>query len=287
MVAQEPKKLIDVGEIGNASTGDILFDGGEKINHDMNQIYNTFGDQRLFVNDSGDNVQILHATGYYQKPTTAEWGVAVPLGALRDVDASNGIVRAVLTRGKVGEGMVFINSNGSVNQTNFLEIQAVDSFVSVPSGNLKVTTPYSRVTVWCVDDSNGVSKWDYSIESMFGNKLVPLDNTYTLSSAKREIPIVNQNEYQSLKLLATCASTDGLKYKASEIMVYIDHKTSKVYSTEYAVIRGGNVNEEDEIYSLDFIFDNNNRISAVASSTTQNMLLALKVISTQTFGVPV
>lgn len=286
MVKQDPKQLIDVGEIGNASTGDILYDGGKKINSDMNQIYNTFGDQRLFANDEGDNVQILHATGYYQKPTSVEWGAQVPLGALRDVDASSGTVRAVLERGKLGEGMVFINSNGSINSTNYLEIQAVDSFVSVPSGNLRIVAPFCRVTVWCVSDEGGVSKWDYSIESMFGNKHIPLDKTYTLGSVKREIPLAYQGEYQSIKLMLTCASTDGLKFKASEVMVYIDQKAKQVYSTEYAVIRKGHVNDEDELYELDFIFKND-YITAVASSATQNMQLAIKVVNTQTFGVPV
>lgn len=287
MIAQDPKQLIDIGEIGNASTGDILYDGGKKLNENLNALYNTFGDQRLFVNDSGNKTQLLHATGYYQKPTLSEWLAPVPLGSLRDVDASTGNVLCVLQRGKLGEGMVFINSNGSINPTNYFEIQAIDSFVSVPSGTLKITQPFCKVTVWCVSVEGGISRWDYSIESMFGNKHIPLDKTFTLSSAQREIPIAPVNTYQTIKLFLTCASTDGLKVKTSEVMLYIDSKASKVYSTEYAVIRKGNVDEDDEIYSINYIFDNNGFISAVASSTTQNMQLAIKVVSTQSFGVPV
>lgn len=36
--------MIDIGEIGNVFIGDILFDGGNKINSDFNVIYNVFGD---------------------------------------------------------------------------------------------------------------------------------------------------------------------------------------------------------------------------------------------------
>ncbi|BAQ23129.1 baseplate wedge tail fiber connector [Edwardsiella phage PEi26] len=287
MIAQDPKQLIDIGEIGNASTGDILYEGGKKLNENLNALYNTFGDQRLFVNDSGDKVQKLHATGYYQKLSVVDWQAQIPLGSLCDVDASTGVITARLAKGKLGEGMVFINSNGSISPTNYFEIQAFDSFVSVPSGNLKITQPFCKVTVWCVSSEGGISKWDYSIESMFGNKHIPLDKTFTLSSAQREIQIAPVNTYQTIKLFLTCASTDGLKVKTSEVMLYIDSKASKVYSTEYAVIRKGNVNEDDEIYSINYIFDNNGFISAVASSTTQNMQLAIKVVSTQSFGVPV
>ena len=53
MYIQTPKQLIDVGEIGNASTGDILFDGGVKINNDINAIYNAFGDQRKMATANG------------------------------------------------------------------------------------------------------------------------------------------------------------------------------------------------------------------------------------------
>lgn len=285
MTTQEPKQLIDVGEIGNASTGDILFDGGRKINSDFNQIYNTFGDQRLFENDEGDGTQVLHATGYYQKPTLIEWQAAVPLGALRDVDCSNGVIRCTLEKGKVGEGMVFINSNGSISTENYLEIQAIDSFVSVPTGTLKIVSPFTKVTVWCVDDSNGVSKWDYSIESMFGNKQTPLDKTYILGPTAREIKIVHRTEFSTLKLMMTAQSNDGRKYKASETMMYIDTVESKVYSTEYAVIRKGNVSEEDEIYDIAFTLGADGFVTATASSTTANLKFAIKVVDTQTFGV--
>lgn len=285
------KQRIDVGEIGNASTGDILFDGGEKINDVFDQTYNTFGDQRLFAAAQGTGRQYLHATGYYQKTARGDWAANVPLGAMRDVDTTQGPLKAIIAPGKAGEGVVIINSNGSLNKTNLLEIQVIGNFVNVPSGNLKVTTPFSRVTIWCISTDGGNSKWDYSIESMFGNKVIPVDRTYTLSTAKREIPIANHGDYQTMKLLCTAQSTDLniSKVKVSEIMLYIDMKAKKIYSTEYAVIRKGAVDtpdKMDEIYELTFGYNANDNVIAIASSPTQNMQLAIKVIATQTIGVP-
>ena len=286
MIEQIPKQLIDVGEIGNASTGDILYDGGVKLNADLNQIYNTFGDQRLFVGtNQGEGLQKLHATGYYQKmPDLASWGPAIPLGAMVDVDARVGIMLARLERGKVGEGMVFINSNGSLSQDAYLEIQPNGQFIGLATPNLKITQPFSKVTVWCIDDSNGISTWDYSIENMFGDKSTPLNKTYNISNVPREIRLAHSTAFQTMKLLLTASSADGKRVKTSEVILYVDVTTKKVYSTEYGVMRLGNTNEEDGIYQADFIFDNSKYIALVASAT-QNVKLAVKVMETQTIGV--
>lgn len=277
------KLLIDVGEIGNASTGDILYDGGVKLNTDLNNIYNTFGDQRL--TDVYD-MQKLHATGYYQKVfRSSDFGPGVNPGVMADVDTSAGNVLCAVRNGKVGEGVIFINSTGSFSTENFFEIQVVDSFVSIPSGNLRVTTPFTRITVWCVSVEGGVAKWDYSIESMFGDKTIPLNKTFQLSGTKRDIQLFPKGQYQTVKLLATAMTTDGTKYKTSEILLLIDYQSNKVFSTEYAVMRGGQVNDEDEIYNLTFSMPTGDYVIATADSSIPTMRLALKVIDTQSFGV--
>ncbi|QYN80330.1 baseplate wedge tail fiber connector [Kosakonia phage 305] len=279
------KLLIDVGEIGNASTGDILYDGGVKLNTDLNNIYNTFGDQRLAdVYDS----QKLHATGYYQKVTkTSDFGPGVDPGTQADVDTSAGNIICAVRNGKVGEGVVFINSTGSFSTENFFEIQVVDSFVSIPSGNLRVTTPFSRITVWCVSVEGGVVKWDYSIESMFGDKSIPLNKTFQLSNVKRDIQLFPKGLYQTAKILATASTTDGTKYKVSEILLYVDSVANKVYSTEYAVIRGGATDDEDELYDLTFSSPVGDYIIATVNSPSPTMRLALKIVETQSFGVTI
>lgn len=280
MYEQTGKKLIDVGEIGNASTGDILFDGGEKLNNNLNDIYNTFGDQRL-----NDGVQILYATGYYQKITSAQLGTPIPNGSMIDVDNTDSTGAAIvsLSRGKLGEGVVIVNMNGSVSSSKPIVVRAFDSFVSLP-GELTVTQPYCKISCWCVSDEGGISKWDYSVESLFGEKVIPVDKTFSLTSTDKEIPLFYRNTYDTVKMLITASSVDGTKVKASEILLNTDWAKKAAYFTEYAVIRRGHVNEDDEILSLDFKYVGDNLV-AVANSTTLNMRLAIKFITTQKIGV--
>lgn len=289
MINQTPKLLVDIGEIGNASTGDILYEGGRKLNVDLDSLYNTFGDQRLYSVNNGENSQVLHATGYYQKATNIiEWNSTVALGSMRDVNTSEGVITARIAKGKAGEGVIFINSNGSLSTSMPLEVelQGTDSFLTAATNKMKFTQPYTKITLWCIDDANGVGTWDYKIESMFGNQSVLLDKTYNMSSVVRDIPIAYRADYKTIKLMLTAISTDETKYKASEMLLYIDLKARKVYSTEYAVIRRGQANDDDEIYAIDFRIDNQDIIQAAISSPTA-MKLAIKVISAQTIGVPV
>lgn len=289
MINQTPKLLVDIGEIGNASTGDILYEGGRKLNVDLDSLYNTFGDQRLYSVNNGENSQVLHATGYYQKATNIiEWNSTVALGSMRDVNTTEGVITARIAKGKAGEGIIFINSNGSLSTSMPLEVelQGTDSFLTAATNKMKFTQPYTKITLWCIDDANGVGTWDYKIESMFGNQSVLLDKTYNMSSVVRDIPIAFRADYKTIKLMLTAISTDETKYKASEMLLYIDLKDRKVYSTEYAVIRRGQANEDDEIYAINFRIDNQDIIQAAISSPTA-MKLAVKVISAQTIGVPV
>ncbi len=289
MINQTPKLLVDIGEIGNASTGDILYEGGRKLNVDLDSLYNTFGDQRLYSVNNGENTQVLHATGYYQKATNIiEWNSTVALGSMRDVNTAEGVITARIAKGKAGEGVIFINSNGSLSTSMPLEVelQGTDSFLTAATNKMKFTQPYTKITLWCIDDANGVGTWDYKIESMFGNQSVLLDKTYNMSSVVRDIPIAYRADYKTIKLMLTAISTDETKYKASEMLLYIDLKARKVYSTEYAVIRRGQANDDDEIYAIDFRIDNQDIIQAAISSPTA-MKLAIKVISAQTIGVPV
>ena len=289
MINQTPKLLVDIGEIGNASTGDILYEGGRKLNVDLDSLYNTFGDQRLYSVNNGENTQVLHATGYYQKATNIiEWNSTVALGSRRDVNTAEGVITARIAKGKAGEGVIFINSNGSLSTSMPLEVelQGTDSFLTAATNKMKFTQPYTKITLWCIDDANGVGTWDYKIESMFGNQSVLLDKTYNMSSVVRDIPIAYRADYKTIKLMLTAISTDETKYKASEMLLYIDLKDRKVYSTEYAVIRRGQANDDDEIYAIDFRIDNQGIIQAAISSPTA-MKLAIKVISAQTIGVPV
>lgn len=291
MYKQEPKQLIDVGEIGNASTGDILYDGGVKLNNNVNAIYNAFGDQRKMSNAEGQGAtgQKIHATGYYQKPVSnaAEFGTSLPMGSQYDIDTAQdgtGVV-VVLGAGVPGEGVNFINSNGSISVSRPLTIQVENGrFKGLPN-NLVVTTPYSEIKCVCVDTVAGAAVWDYSIRSMFGQEQVPVDGTWAITTAAIDIPLFHKTEYNTAKLLFTCQSTDGKRAKTAEINILIDPVANQVVSTEYAVIRIGNTDEDDVIATISFSIDAD-VVKANVASSSGGLRVALKTIATQKIGVP-
>ncbi|QQG32116.1 baseplate wedge tail fiber connector [Citrobacter phage CkP1] len=286
MYIQQPKQLIDVGEIGNASTGDILFDGGEKLNSDINAIYNAFGDQRKMTLDDGQGPtgQVIHATGYYQKAVTnSEFVTPVQNGSMHDIDTSSDAAVVTLSKGVRGEGVKFINSNGSISVERPLTIIPSDSFTGLP-GALTVTAPYSEVTVWCISDDDGRSIWNYAIRNMFGDYHDPVQGTWQIPVAGSvDVSLFQKAEYATAKFLVTTRSTDGRRIKSSEINILVDVVNDDVVSTEYSVMRVGNTDEDDDIATYDFRINGNNMVTLTAHGAP-GLRVAVKSIATQKIG---
>ncbi|QOI66654.1 hypothetical protein [Erwinia phage FBB1] len=278
------KKIVDIGEIGNASTGDILYDGGAKINDNFTALFNTFGDKRLAETNNGSGLQVLHATGYFQRGNSADFSSPIPNGSQYDVDTSAGATSIRLAKGKRGELVRFINSSGSISINNPLLIIPNDSFKGI-SGQLRITSPYTIVTCYCVSDDNGISVWDYSIESMFGDTVATIRKTVELSTVSTPIPICHKSEFNAIKLMMTAMTTNGQKMKSSEVNILIDAVNNKVYNTEFASIIVGNTSEDDEIYDCDFTIGTNGFVNANVKSSTAGMKLAIKTTHTQKIGV--
>lgn len=278
------KQHVDVGEIGNASTGDILYDGGVKINENFSALFNAFGDQRYFSANEGENLQVIHATGYFQRGTAQIITDVIPNGSQYDIDTSGGGFAVRLSKGKQGEMVRFINSNGSISVNKALTIVPNDSFRGV-SGNLRVTSPYSIITCICISDSNGTSVWDYSIQSLFGDTVASIRQTYELSTNNTVIPICHKSEFNTVKLLLTAASNNNSKMKSSEVTLLIDALNNKVYSTEFASLIVGGTDDEDEIYKCEFSIASSGFVNATVSSPTSGMKLAIKSTHTQKIGV--
>ncbi|QJT71883.1 baseplate wedge tail fiber connector [Shewanella phage Thanatos-1] len=289
MEIQKPKQNIDLGEIGNASTGDILYDGGKKINENFSAIYNAFADERLFAADEGEGSQKIHATGYYQKATRpSEYLTPVPLGSMRDIDTTDGAVQVTLEKGKQGECIVLVNSNGSFSVNNPLSVQAIDSIRGV-SGNLIVTQPYSRLTLWCIEvNQNGESIWDYRLENMFSHSLNPIEGTWQIPAGSTPISVrlCNELEFNSIKLITTAQTNDTTRMRSSEIYLLINPTLNKVYSTEYAVMRLGNTSEEDEIVEYEFTINAQGDVMMTIKSTIVGMRVAVKSIAAVKIGAP-
>lgn len=285
MYIQEPKQLIDVGEIGNASTGDILFDGGEKLNSNINAIYNAFGDQRKMPLDDGQGTtgQVIHATGYYQKLANSEFATAVQNGAMFDIDNTDLPAVVTLTKGVRGEGVKFINSNGSVSVSKPLTIVPSDSFVGL-SGPLVVTAPYAEVTVWCISDEGGRSVWNYRIRNMFGDYHDPVQGTWQIpGSGSVKANLFDKSEYIAAKFLITSRTSDGKRIKSSEINIMVDNVNNEIISTEYAVMRVGALNEDDDIAVYSFQIEGTGLVSVTATGAP-GLRVAIKSIATQKIG---
>lgn len=291
------KKIVDIGEIGNASTGDILYDGGKKINDNFDAIYNAFADQRLFAAGSGANNQKIHATSYYQKVTWRDLSNPVPSGACLDVDTSAGAANVRLPKGKRGEGVYIINTNGTLATGLELKIStsgegSVDTF-KTGGRDLFIITPFCRVELWCIEvKANGSAVWDYSVSSLFGNRYMPIEATYSITSSPKVIRIAGRDEYSSIKLMLSFVATPGgstpVKRHSSEVLLMIDptEGSGKVYDTEYAVLRNGEATENEKMFEIAYTIDTTSKaVIATVSTKYGNARLAIKTTATQTIGV--
>lgn len=283
-MAQTPKKRIDIGTVGNASTGDILYDGGEKINSNFDELYNTFGDRRRFDTDKGVGRQTLHATGYYQKRPRSEYaGSPVELGSMHDIDTSTGTLSLILPKGKAGEGIEIINSNGSFSVANALNIrpQSGDAILGHQS-SANITQPYSRVIVWCVSVQGNKSTWRIGIESMFTDTTTPLDKTVQVTQTATNVAICGKNEYNTVKLITSATNTAGTKIRSSETLLMIDAKAGNVYSTEYAALEHGG-----EMYTVKYFIGAGEVVYAEFTAIGENIRIAVKAVDTVKIGAAV
>lgn len=287
MVAQTPKKRIDVGEIGNPSTGDILYDGGTKINDVFDGLYNTFGDQRLFAAAHGVGQQILHATSYYQKQTRDSYAASpIAIGSCHDIDTKDGIVTVTLPNAKLGEGCYFINSTGSISPTRPLVIksQSGENIAGTSNNVLYVTSAYVRVILWCTKDEGSVKTWSYGLQPMFGDSTIPLETTVTIDEASTKgIRLFGRDEYAGAKALISAKNTAGTVFKTCEVLIAIDQATGTVYSTEFAVLK----NTNSEVYDISFTIDRNAEVNAEVKSLSGQARFSIKIIDTIKVGTAV
>lgn len=280
---QATKKRIDVGVIGNPSTGDILYDGGVKLNVVIDALYNTFGDYRQYSSASeGADSQILYATGYYQKLSRQYYaGNTIDIGSMHDADTSGGALTMTLPNAKLGEGCIFINSNGSISPANPLIIrpQAGESILGT-SGSLTITAPYARVMVWCTKNEGSEKYWEYGITPMFGNSLMPVEKTILATVTPTNIRIAGKNEYSAIKLLVAARNTAGTVFKNSEYLISVDTVTNSVLNTEYAVLK----NTSDELYSIRFFIGVGDNVYAEVTSLSGQVRFSIKAIDTINIG---
>ncbi|UNA02520.1 baseplate wedge tail fiber connector protein [Serratia phage SP1] len=276
-MAQNTKTRIDIGRPGDASTGDVLYKGGEKINSNFDALYNAFGDERLFSTDNGVGRQTIYPSGYYQYRDANSF--TCEHGGMYNVSIKSSNMNVTLPSGaKTGEKVVIINSDGSVGATRGLTIKAGqgESIIGAPNGVI-VTSPSVEVVFYCVADTGGKSTWNFSVSSMFGEKQLPIEKTVALTTTDTSIEIAHKNDFDAIKFMTLARYENESAVRASEINLVIRKPSDEVFFTEYAVIKS---DPNDEMIKLNFIISNA-KLICVVSGLKAGVRFALKSVSTQ------
>ncbi|QAY01301.1 baseplate wedge tail fiber connector [Aeromonas phage ZPAH1] len=260
MSVQKPKELIDTGVRGQEGTGDTLHDGGVKINQDLNSIYNVFGDYRIGKTSGlGNRVQTLHATGYYQKHTRAYYagaeqpsGNPVEYGSMHDVSvlrdgAGDLTITLPVGSNHAGECIELINSDGSVGYGTGKEViirtSGSGDSIGTLGNRIVLNKPYFRITFWVTEASSAGSKWNYRIESLYGDNATSYSATMSgiAPGAERNLVLFNKTQYNAVKhmMFVTQRGAAAMQESCETLLMVNNSSTAdlNVYSTEYARIR--------------------------------------------------
>lgn len=274
---QIAKQRIDTGKVGNANSGDIIYDGGKKLNENLDALYNTFGDLRLFNIEQGVGNQLLHATGYFQKHGVEYYtNNVIQVGSRHDLNTTAGSFKLTLPTPKLGEMVEFINSNGSFKKTPVI-IKAGSGSSIDGNNEVTITNPYSFIQFICIDDTPSAAKWMYRISQLFGDYSVPIDTIEEVDNlGSKKIELFNKELYSGVKLIISAEEIkSGVKEMTmSEVLLMVDAEDDKIYSDEYAVIYKNN-----KIYNIDFSVENDICVATV-STTLSRMMISIKSIET-------
>lgn len=244
------KQQVDVGVRNNSSTGDPIHDGGVKINSNNDNLYNTFGDYRLFQNGSGIGLQTLHATGYYQKHKPEFYIRAVEMGSMHDMDVSTGSITVRLPKVKQGECVVFINSNGSItNKRNVVFMCQDGDGIEGYGKTYRHQYGNSMITFWGHVNAEGVGVWKPKLEALHGNYYSVLDTKLDINHKETSIPVCSYLDYSTIKLITYFEDMDSQIVRSSEVLLTINRINKEVYSVEYGI--SGN-NGDKEVLELKF-----------------------------------
>lgn len=280
MKFQNKKRLIDVGEIGNAQTGDIIFNGGVKINEVFQDLYSVFGDRRLLKGNDGQNLMIIHGTGYYQKLPRSEYTTEIEIGQMHDISTSDGPLTIRLpTNCKAGERVRIQNFDGSWK--NFtLQVDA-NSGGNIDGKQVqKYNQDFCEIQFVCTDDSQlNVRGWKALVTPLYGNHYVPIDDVIDLSRQQiLQKEIFKTKDYTALKLLISgeeIINTAEQTYKQlMEVLVLTDK--DQVLSTEYGVL----YTSPEKLFTVEFVLsqDKSTVYAKIQQSSTKQLRIQIKSI---------
>lgn len=287
---QTPKKRIDTGETDKPDSGDTIHVGGNKINENMDNLFNAFADYRMYTNPNGSlgvGEMIIHATGYYQKMTNQYYASnIIDIGSMHDIDTTSGPVRIRLpstpTTRKRGEFIKIVNSSGSVSFNNSIIIETTGTDTIDEQSSLTITEPFTEVVLWVTNEGIASGKWMFKTTSMFGQDAAPYMKTTSIKGADEvSIPLFDANSYDAAKLmfLAVDTNLNSKHREISETLILV--KDGEVMSTEYGRVKDPNFT----VYEAKYSIIGGQVVVTVKGVDTTSLKLTIKTVETMKEGV--
>ena len=293
MTIQTTKQLINTGVAGDESTGDTLYDGGTLLNTDIDNLYNAFGDYRLFYDmpSKGEDTMILHPTGYYQKHSRAYYGGAttpsgnpVDIGSQHDVSVVRGgagplIITLPPGSQHEGEMIEFINVDNSItpdlNRQLTIRTSGSGDSITDKGSQLILTRGRFKLTMFVESGSTSGSKWNYRLENLAGDNS---SNSQTISilaigtGTSKEVALFHKSQFHCMKYMNfVTQTTANSMQECSETLLLINRTNANdnnVYSTEYARIRTGQpaLPVDDLLYQISYTINTDGFIVATVTN---------------------
>lgn len=287
---QETKTRVDTGEPDKPDSGDTIHVGGNKINTNMDNLYNAFADYRYFISANGNKgvgEMIIHGTGYYQKMTNQYYASnIIDIGSMHDIDTTSGPVRVRLpstpTTRKRGECIKIVNSTGSVSFNNPIIIETTGADSIDEQSSLTITEPFTEIVLWVVNEGIATGRWMFKTESMFGQNAAPYMKTTSLTGKDEvTIPLFDVNSYDAAKLmfLAVDTTLNSKHREISETLLLV--RNGEVFSTEYGRIK----DEKFTIYSVRYSIIGGQVAMIVKGVDTTSAKITIKTVETMKEGV--
>ena len=247
-------QLIDLGVKGDPTTGDVLYDGAEKVNNSLNSMYEKFTNTAIPLAS-----RVIHVDGYYNIITAPLFTpVDLEIGSKYEIDTTLGIVNLTLPLAtKVGESISIRNLSNSwhlypVNVSS----QTGENIISPGTETLQISNSLSEIK-FVID---AVGSWKVSITD-------PLDVTINSSWSFENIqfeetdyPIIGLNSlyFDNITLEVTAVHDTTVN---SSIINIIHNKN--VSGTSVAHLEDRNQNISGTLYTYAVQLVNNNVILSI------------------------
>lgn len=282
------RKILNTGQVSVPKSGDTIHAGGEKIKDNFDELYKTFGDQRLVstVKNNSEYWIRPHATGYFQHKTLSSYASSVESGSMHDIDST-------LSSGNFPVRLPVIGKqNGQAKRGERIMIQdTVGSFGTVPvyiypSSGQAITGANSnggyyilaedrlRATLVVVNDDVGSERWEVKVESVSGTDAVSISKTVEVQYNETvRMDLHARTSYNAVKLLVYAEqikNADNQIDDRSAFEIQIMHSETDVYSTVYSVINQVSEAMEPLANLTPVIYQNSNGDDIIALDIQSN-----------------